>query len=207
MEDGMKRMTIALVLALVAGLLVAWQGQDSREPKARIPGFTMRALAEPSATRAGMFVSRDGTITRYAVHVGPDALPEWVGKVADERIGKGEDLEYECELYPDGSEVFEIYRMVDGREKQLSVHADRTVKYIGRQLDEKDLPDRVGATLRGIKAFVPEKIIFKEGPKFSEVHVRGRIAGTPHRVRISGDGRLLSIQKKVPAEIELAIQE
>jgi len=203
----MKRMTVPLALAAAAAVLGAWQVQDSREQKARIPEFPMKALAHPSATRAGMFVSRDGTITRYTVHVGPDAIPEWVSRMADERIGKGEDLEYEMELYPDGSEVFEIYRMIDGREKQLSVHADKNVKYVGRQVDEKDLPDRVAATLRGVRAFAPEKIIFKEGPRFSEVHVRGRIAGVPHRVRISGDGRLISVQQKVPAEVELAIQE
>ena len=203
----MKRMSIPLALAAITIVLSAWRLQDSREPKARIPDFPMKALALPSATRAGMFVSRDGTITRYTVHVGPEAIPEWVSRMADERIGKGEDLEVEMELYPDGSEVFELYRMIDGREKQLSVHADKTVKYLGRQVDEKDLPDKVGATLRGIRAFAPEKIIFKEGPRFSEVHVRGRIAGVPHRVRISGDGRLISVQKKVPAEVELAIQE
>ena len=199
--------SIALGLFLVVAALVAWRGQDSREPKARIPDFPMKALAQPTASRAGLFVSRDGTITRYAVHVGPEVFPEWVSKMADERIGKGEDLDYECELYPDGSEVFEIYRMIDGREKQLSVHADRSVKYLGRQLDEKDLPDRVGATLRGIKAFAPEKIIFKDGPKFAEYHIRGRIASVPHRLRISSDGRLLSLQRKIPAEVELAVQE
>ena len=203
----MKRTTVFMALAVAAAVLAAWQLQDSREQKARIPDFPMKALAHSSAIRAGMFVSRDGTITRYAVHVGPDAIPEWVSKMADERIGKGEDVDYEMELYPDGSEVYEIYRLIDGREMQLSVQGDRNVKYIGRQVEEKDLPDRVGATLRGIRTFLPEKIIIKEGPSFSEVQVRGRIGGVPHRVRISGDGRLIALQKKVPAEIELAIQE
>ena len=200
----MKKISIALTLTLIAGALAAWQSQET---KARIPDFPMKALAMQGATRANFFISKDGTITRYAVHVGPEAMPEWITTMADEKIGKGEDLEYEMELYPDGSEVFELYRRIDGREKQLSVHADKTVKYLGRQVDEKDLPDKVGATLRGIRAFAPEKIVVKEGPKFSEVHVRGRIAGVPHRVRISGDGRLISVQKKVPAEVELAIQE
>jgi hypothetical protein len=203
----MKRISITVGLILIAGFLVSWHRQDSREPKARIPDFPLKALGQPSATRAGLFVSRDGAITRYTVHVGPEALPEWVSQMADERIGKGENVEYECELYPDGSEVYEIYRLIDGREKQLSVHADRTVKYLGRQMDEKELPERVGATLRGLKSFFPEKIICKEGPGFVEYHIRGRIGGAPHRVRISGDGRLIAVQKKVPAEIELAIQE
>lgn len=203
----MNRTSIALALILIAGSLAAWRTQDSREPKPRIPEFALKALSHPTASRAGIFISRDGTLTRYAVKVGPEAMPEWIAAMADERIGKGEDLEYEVELYPDGSEVYEIYRLVDGREKQLSVHADRNVKYVGRQMEEKDLPDRVGATLRGVKSFLPEKIILKEGPRFTEYHVRGRIGGAPYRLRMSGDGRLIALQKKVPTEIELAVQE
>jgi len=200
----MKQISIALALALIAGSLAAWQSQDS---KARIPEFPMKALASPGASKASFFVSRDGTITRYAVHVGPEAMPEWITKTADEKIGKGEDLEYEVELYPDGSEVYEVYRKVDGREMQLSVHADRSVKYVGKQLDVKDLPEKVGAALRGVKGFTAEKCMFKEGPKFAEVHVKGNVAGAPHRVRLSGDGRLLSVQRRIAGEVEVAVQE
>lgn len=200
----MKRTSIALSLALIAGALAAWQTQESR---ARIPDFPMKALTSPSAVRASFFVSRDGTITRYAVHVGPEELPDWITKMADEKLGRGQDLDYEAELYPDGSEVYEIYRRVDGREMQLSVHADRSIKYIGRELDPKELPEKVAASMRGVKGFIAEKCIYKEGPKFSEVHIKGSVGGLPHRVRISGDGRLLSIQRRLPGEIEVALQE
>lgn len=208
----MKSASTALVLALIVGSLVAWRlqnqrSQDSAASKARIPEFPMKALASPGATHASFFVSRDGTITRYAVHVGPEGLPEWIPRMADEKIGKGEDLAYEVELYPDGSEVFEIYRKVGGREKQLSVHADRKIKYLGTQVEEKDLPENVGASLRGVKGFVMSKGILKEGPGFAEYHFSGRMGDTPHRVRLSGDGRLLSVQRKVAAEVEVAVQE
>lgn len=205
----MKWTAITLALTLAAGSLIAWTLQDpSQDPgRARIPEFPMKALATPGATKANFFVSRDGTITRYAVHVGPEALPEGMSKLADEKIGKGRDLAYEAELYPDGSEVYEIYRKVDGREKQLSVHADRSVKYIGTEVEEKDLPAKVGAILRGVKGFTMDKCMFKEGPQFAEFHVQGWIGASPHRVRISGDGRLLSVQRKVPAEVEVAVQE
>ena len=200
----MKKISIALTLALIAGALAAWQSQ---EMKARIPDFPMKALAMPGATRANFFISKDGTITRYAVHVGPEAMPEWMTRMADEKLGKGEDLAYEMELYPDGSEVYEVYRRVDGREKQLSVHADQSMKYVGKEMDPKELPEKVGAALRGVKGFIAEKCLFKEGPKFAEYHVKGSLGGTPHRVRLSGDGRLLSVQRKVPGEFEVAVQE
>ena len=199
----MKKTSIALALVLIAGSL-AWQSQESRP---RIPDFPMKALASPSAVRANFFISRDGTITRYTVHVGPEALPEWITKMADEKIGKGNDLDYEIELYPDGSEVYEVYRRIDGRELQLSVHADRTVKYVGRELDPKELPEKVAAAMRGVKGFIAEKCIHKEGPKFVEVHIKGSIGGLPHRLRISGDGRLLSVQRRLPGEFEVAVQE
>jgi hypothetical protein len=200
----MNRTSIALALILIAGSLAAWQSQESR---ARIPDFPMKALASPGASRANFFISRDGTITRYAVHVGPEALPDWITKMADEKIGKGNDLDYEVELYPDGSEVYEIYRRVDGREMQLSVHADRSVKYVGRELDPKELPEKVAAAMRGVKGFIAEKCIFKEGPKFAEVHIKGSLGGSPHRIRLSGDGRLLSLQRRLPGELEVVVQE
>jgi hypothetical protein len=200
----MKRTSIALALVVIVASLAAWQSESS---KARIPDFPMKALAGPGARRANFFVSKDGTITRYAVHVGPEALPEWITRMADEKIGKGEDLDYEVELYPDGSEVFEVYRRVDGRERQLSVHADRSVKYIGQEFDPKELPDKVRAALRGVKGFITEKCVFKEGPKFAEVHIKGSLGGSPHRLRLSADGRLLSLQRRLPGEIEVAVQE
>jgi len=200
----MKKTPIALALTLIAGSLAAWQSQESR---ARIPDFPMKALAGPGARRANFFVSKDGTITRYAVHVGPEALPDWITKMADEKIGMGEDLDYEVELYPDGSEVYEVYRRVDGREKQLSVHADRSVKYVGKEFDPKELPDKVHAALRGIKGFIAEKCMFKEGPKFAEYHIKGSLGGSPHRIRLSSDGRLLSLQRRLPGEIEVAVRE
>jgi hypothetical protein len=203
-EAPMKKISIALALTLIAGALAAWQSQET---KARIPEFPMKALAMAGATRANFFISKDGTITRYAVHVGPEAMPEWITKMADEKIGKGEDLEYEMELYPDGSEVFEVYRKVQGKEMQLSVHADKSVKYVGREMDPKELPGKVGAGLRGVKGFTAEKAMFKEGPKFAEYHIKGNLGGTPHRVRLSGDGRLLSVQRKLAGEFELAVQE
>jgi hypothetical protein len=209
----MSKLWMLLVLGsglVVLGLaaLAFGIGQESRLlPDNRFPEFAMKALAAPTASKAGLFLSKDGAITRYAVHLGREDVPVYLHSMADEKIGKGEDLEYEMELYPDGSEVFEVYRKVQGKEMQLSVHADKSVKYVGREMDPKELPGKVGAGLRGVKGFTAEKAMFKEGPKFAEYHIKGNLGGTPHRVRLSGDGRLLSVQRKLAGEFELAVQE
>jgi hypothetical protein len=192
------------VAALAFGI-----GQESRLlPDNRIPDFAMKALAAPTASKAGLFISKDGAITRYAVHLGREDVPVYLHSMADEKIGKGEDITYEAEIYPDGSEVYEIYRRVEGKEKQLSIlHRDRSVKYVGTQMEEKEIPERVQATLKNVKGFTFDKCMFKEGPRFAEYHVKGTIAGTPHRVRIGRDGNLLSIQRRIVGDYEVAVQD
>ena len=184
-------------------------GQDSRNPlDARVPEFALKALTSPSATQAGVFIAKDGAITRYAVHIGKEAVPEWLHAMADEKIGKGEDLAYEAEIYPDGSEVYEIYRKIGGKEKQLSVaHRDRSVKYIGTQMDVKELPEKVQATLKGIQGMAAEKVLFKEGPNFAEYHIRGLAGAVPCRVRIGREGTLIAVQRRIPGEFEVAVPE
>lgn len=205
----MPKLSGALVLSLVfAGVLARLDGQDRSELReARIPEFPRKALASPHATKAGVFVSKDGRMTRWAVHLRREGMPEWLHEMADKEIGKGEDLDYEAELYPDGSEVFEIYRRVDGREKQLSVHVDRTVKYVGTEVPISDLPEKVRSTLKETRDFVAERCIHKQGPAFSEYQVKGMMGGSSCRVRIGPDGRRIAVQRKVPAELEVAVQE
>ena len=192
------------VVALAFGV-----GQDARLlPDNRIPEFAMKALEAPTASKAGLFISKDGAVTRYAVHLGREDVPVYLHSMADERIGKGEDITYEAEIYPDGSEVYEIYRQVEGKEKQLSVlHRDRSVKYVGTQLDEKEIPEKIQDAIKNVKGFTFEKCIFKEGPRFAEYHVKGSIAGNPHRVRIGRDGHLLSVQRRIVGDYEVVVQD
>jgi hypothetical protein len=197
------------LVALGVAALAFGIGQESRLlPDNRIPDFAMKALTAPTASKAGLFISKDGAITRYAVHLGREDVPVYLHSMADEKLGKGEDIAYEAEIYPDGGEVYEIYRRVEGKEKQLSIlHRDRSVKYVGTQLEDKELPERVQATLKNVKGFIFEKCIFKEGPRFAEYHVKGSIAGTVHRVRIGRDGNLLSIQRRIVGDYEVAVQD
>ena len=196
-----------VVLGLAA--LAFGIGPDSRHfQDNRIPEFAMKALAAPTASKAGLFIAKNGAITRYAVHLGREDVPVYLHSMADEKIGKGEDLAYEAEIYPNGDEVYEIYRRVDGKEKQLSIlHRDRSVKYIGTQLEEREIPEKIQATLKALKGFTAEKCIFKEGPRFAEYYVKGSIAGTPYRARIGRDGNLLALQRRIPGDYEVVVQD
>lgn len=178
---------------------------ESREGQAhvRIPEFIWKALSSPGATKLGLWTGSEGQILRYSVHVDKGAMPEWIHALADQKIGKGEDLEYEIEIYPDGAEVYEIYRRVDGLEKQLSVKADKTVYYIGTEVEPGRLPDAAASALRTMKGVTVGKIVLKEGPSASEIHVKAVQEGAPVRLRMSKSGRLLAVQRKIAAEIEV----
>jgi hypothetical protein len=196
-----------VVLALAA--FAFGVGQESRTlQENRIPEFAMKALMAPTAAKPSLFISKDGAITRYSVHLGREDVPVYLHSMADEKIGKGEDISYEAEIYPDGGEVYEIYRRVEGKEKQLSVfQRDRSVKYLGKQLDEKELPEKIQTVLKSVKGFTFEKCIFKEGPRFAEYHVKGMISGVSHRVRISGDGTLLAVQRRIAGDFEVMVKD
>lgn len=196
----MPRLLLALVPLSIVALLAATQDA----PKPRIPEFPLKALASAHAKQANFFVSREGVITRYSIHVTREALPDWMHTIADERLGKGKDVGYEIEQYPDGSEVYEIYRDVNGTEKAVSARRDRMVQYIGTPMALKDLPSTAHKGLASVADFKAEKAMIKEGQRFYEIHVTGTLNGAPGRVRLSNTGEILSVQRKVPAEVEVA---
>lgn len=173
---------------------------------AKIPGYAWQALSSPYARKANLWASSKGFWTRYSVHVDRMAIPDWAHAMADAKLGRGVDLDYEVERYPDGAEVYEIYRTVDGREKQLSVKADRTIYYVGTEQDAKVLPAPVTAAIRDLKDFVVEQCILKESAELAEYHLKGTLQSRPCRVRVSRDGKLIAVQRRIPAEIEVPVK-
>ena len=182
-------------------LLLLAAVQDA--PEARIHPFILKALMSPHAKASNFFVSADGRVVRSGVHMKREGLPDWVHRMADEKLGKGEDVDYEIEVYPDGSEVYEVYRTIDGREKQLSVKADRTVYYLGTEHDRTSLPEAVADTLRKLDGFDARQCVAKEGPTFFEYHVKGRMNGGEVRARIGKDGGLIALQRRIHSVIEV----
>jgi len=216
------RIWITVGLSMATGALGGFflaSGQDSRDrntPRTweppqvssliQLPALPWKALASPHARKTNLWTTNDGRLSRYSVVVDKAGLPDWVLAMADARLGRGPDLEYEIELYPDGSEVYEIYRKVDGRERQISVKADRSLYYVGTELDPGKLPDAVTGAIRGLKNVVVEHCLLKEGPQVAEYHLRATVEKTPCRIRVSKDGALLAVQRKIPGEVEVPLR-
>src|SRR6185503_6705169 len=107
---------LAVLLLAGASAVVVGYAQDRptiSEPGATLPEFARRSLASPHARKAALVVSPAGRISKSTVYVAREGIPSWAHAMADDTMGKGEDLAYEVEVYPDGSEVYEIYRKVE----------------------------------------------------------------------------------------------
>jgi hypothetical protein len=192
-----------MIEMLLASLALV-QDSPSKE-QGKLHPFIAKALASPHALKTNFFVTEEGRVIRSSVHVKKGGLPDWVHAMADEKIGAGDDMEYELEVYPDGSEVYEIYRKIDGKERQLSVRPDRTIYYIGAEIEPEALPKAVSATLEKLQHFEMASCVSKEGATFHEYHVKGTLDGQPVRARIAKDGRLIAVQKRLPSEVEVEV--
>jgi hypothetical protein len=175
--------------------------QESQNPK--LPKFIVDALASPYALRARLHVSRDGTIERAKVCLKREGLPEWTHDLADEKLGKGEDISYEVEVYGDGTEVYEICRQVDCYPQKVSMRRDRNFLYVETGVDASVLPEAVSTTLSKILGFKPEEYYRRDGDGTSEYHISGALLGIPHRARIMADGTLCILEKQLAAELEI----
>jgi hypothetical protein len=190
--------------ALIAALVLL-QAQDHPEPaQARLPQFIMDALASPFAVRAVLYIAKDGSIERSKVVLQRAGMPDWIHEVADRKLGKGDDVSFEAETYPDGSEVYEVTRRVDGRPKKLSVRRDRTVRYVETTVDRASVPPSILESLAKLDVFRPEEWLKREGETV-EYHVRGSVAGFPHKARMREDGTLKSFARNLPAEVEVSL--
>lgn len=172
----------------------------------RVPSFPMQALASPHAVKGKFYLAEDGTIEKYTVYVTREGIPDWVHKMADEKLGQGPDKSYEVELYADRSEVYEVRRTIGGRERELSVKRDGSLMYVETQLEEKEVPEPVRAAVAGVKGFAAETYALKEGPGLNEYQVRGKIGGVAHRVRVTPGGKIVAVQKQLPGAVEVAVR-
>lgn len=205
--------TLIATIALIAGYSAL--AQDPQEPQAplepceitdaKLPKFIMDALSSPHALKAKLYVGKDGTIDRSKVFLARAGAPDWIHAVADEKLGKGEELSFEAEVYADGTEVFEAVRRIDGKPKKISVRRDKTVRYVETTVDRASVPAEVAATLAKLEGFQADEWRRREGDNLSEFHVRGSVVGIPHRARLRADGTLMSVDKHLAAELEVAI--
>ena len=180
-------------------------GAERQSSGPKFPKIIMEALGSPHALKGKIYVSRDGSIERSKVYLKREGVPDWALAVADEKLGKGDDIAYEVEVYSDGTEVFEIARLVKGKPKKISILRDRQIRYVESIVDKSAVPAPVSATLAKIEGYHVGEIHYREGEKISEYHVRGTISGIPHRALIRADGSLQSLSRHLAAEMEVAI--
>lgn len=199
-------MTIALALLLGGVQDPAGAAADSSTTdKCRIPKFIMNAFASPHAIRGKLYVAKDGTIDRSKVYLKKEGVPGWTHVLADERLGKGEDLSFEAEVYADGTEVYEISRRIDGKPRKISIRLDKKVRYVESTLDRASVPASVSTAVTKLEGFQADDWRRRDGENIAEIHVRGTVGGVPHRARFRVDGTLMSVEKHLPAELEVAI--
>jgi hypothetical protein len=48
--------------------------------------------------------------------------------------------------------------------------------------------------------------MLKEGPQVAEYHLRATVEKAPCRIRVSKDGALLAVQRKIPGEVEVPLK-
>ena len=176
--------------------------QESR--KAKLHKFILDALASPYALKARLHVGRDGTIDRASVCMAREGMPDWTHTVADEKLGQGEDISYQVEVYEDGTQVYEICRQVDCYPQKVSIRQDRNILYVETGVDASAVVEAVSTTLDKIPGFKPEEYARRDLDGTMEYCVTGTILGIPHRARINADGTLRCLEKQVAAEVDVA---
>lgn len=172
--------------------------------EAAVSAFILEGLQSPHALRAKFYLDASGRVVKSAAYVSKKAVPEWLHTLADEKIGKGEGTEFELEQYENGDQVYEVTRKVDGKEVELSVKTDKTLKYIERPMDPDALPEAIKAAVAGQAGFLADSAAHKEGPGLLHYTLRGKKGGEPWHLILDGEGKLIGSYRILEARIEVA---
>lgn len=198
-------MRAATLWAIISVALAACGGPPTA---GQVPDFPLVALQGPHAQRARVYVDTDGSFYKFAIYVGRDGVPSWVLAMADEKIGRGEDKEFELEEYVSGARVFEITRIIDGREVEIAIRADKTFLYVERKGEPGDLsalPPEVKIAVDQIDGFTPNRVVIKEGPHTPRaIKVEGTIGEEQHAHYFAPDGQRMKSRRTLPAVVVLA---
>lgn len=206
-----------VAFALLAAALLAGCGapQDcptipapsaAAEGVAGVSDFIRQHLISPHAVRAKLYIASEGHVRKYAVYVTKDAIPAWVLEMADQELGQGEDKEYEVEQYENGDQVYEVTRIIDGQERELSVKLDKTVKYVEAPIAPDALPEPVRAAVEGVSGFEPEQYSTKKGPDLEVYQVKGTKDGLRHRLDIDADGQIETQSRELDAGLVVDVE-
>ncbi len=180
-------------------------------PRQIASAFILQALKSKSSSRAKFYLSADGKLQKTTVYVDKSFVPTWAFQMADKMLGAGDDKEYEVEEYGTGDHVYEITRIVNGKELELALRVnDQKALYIEHEgLSHTELPAPVKKALVQIKGFTVTTVTRAERNLDAAKHtieysVKGTLAGQPTTVRFAENGRELERRKALAAEVELS---
>ncbi len=173
----------------------------------RLPAFPLEALRGPHALRAKLYFEADGALGKVSIYVSRAGIPDWVHAMADQELGKGEEVEFEVEQYANGDTVYEVTRRVGGKRIELSVRStDRKKLYLERKdLTLDSLPPPVKQTVAGVAGFTGKEVELKEtgDPATSLYEVEGELAGAPVKLCVTPAGKLTATRRGFPAVVQL----
>ncbi len=172
-----------------------------------VPQGPREVLFDPNVERARLYFEDGGNVAKYTAYVEAKALPAWVVQMANEKLGPGEDLEWEIEYYGADKQVYEVTRRTADGIREISVGDDRTVFYLHFVIEPSELPDAVRERVQqfaGLKMTEAARKEYTDGAV--RYLVRGEFHGENHRMLLSDTGELLAHTRAVPAVIEVPVR-
>lgn len=171
-----------------------------------VPEGPREVLFDPEVKQAKLYFEDAGNVTKYVAYVDAQALPAWVLQMADEKLGPGEDLEWEIEYYGDDRQVYEVTRRTEEGVRVMSVGSDRTIYYLDYVIDAAELPRAVSQRVEQFAGLQIDAAARKEYRDGSVRYlVQGMFHGGRHRLLLSEEGELISHHRTVPAVIEVPV--
>lgn len=181
-------------------------GCSGAHHRARIPDFVWKAAKSQETQKIEMKIGPCGKLARVSATVAKANIPEWVLKLADDKIGKGEDKSFEVEVDDQGEEVYEVTRNINGLEVELSAKAkSQTFKYIERQVQWEVLPAPIRAEVEKMSGFQTKEAGMKEGPGIKEFEIEGRWNDAEYSLYFDEAGKLLGKYLLPKAEVKIAL--
>lgn len=116
--------------------------EEMSQAGAGLPGEMVELLRAGKVLRTRLYLGERGELVKTAFYVEASSMPAWVMEQAEAELGApgGADDVYEVEYYAVHGLVYEAKRTVEGRAREVSFKADRSVLYVERELGREELP-------------------------------------------------------------------
>ncbi|MCA9540634.1 MAG: hypothetical protein KC620_17165 [Myxococcales bacterium] len=189
--------TSLIALTLLAGCA----GQPPPTPA--VPPFVAQALTGAHGLRGKFYLTADGRFEKFVAYVERDAMPDWIHPLADEKLGAGEEVDFEVEQYADGARAYEVTRLVDGRKAELSVTPEQQIRYVEREVPLDALPAPVKQAVDAMAGVTIDHVEQKEGPGINAFEVIARDGERELRVVLSPEGGVVERASRLSAVLQI----